>query len=230
MSRYSSVSCEQLIQVCGDSDDADAWEEFVSRFQRSITLSVIRTTHPWNDTPRQVIDDLVQDTYLKLCADRCRLLRDFAAKHPDAIPAYIRTVAINVVHDHFKAHYSQKRGAGKVHESLDDVHPQAGSQRTGGENAMERVILLKQIDECLTACAVGPDQERDRLIFWLYYQQGMSAKAIAALPAIGLTAKGVESAIFRLTGLVREQMVSLRPDAVEETGSRQKGFRPAESY
>jgi hypothetical protein len=35
----------------------------------------------------------------------------------------------------------------------------------------------------------------------------MSAKGIAALPTVGLTAKGVESAIFRLTRLVREQIV-----------------------
>ena len=35
----------------------------------------------------------------------------------------------------------------------------------------------------------------------------MTAKAIAALPTIGLTAKGVEAAIFRLTRQVREQVV-----------------------
>jgi RNA polymerase sigma-70 factor (ECF subfamily) len=76
---------------------------------------------------------------------------------------------------------------------------------------MERELLLKEIDHCLEGCLAGPEQERDRLIFWLYYQQGLSARAIADLPTIGLTAKGVESAIFRLTLMVRERMAGLRP-------------------
>ena len=95
---------------------------------------------------------------------------------------------------------------------------------------MEREVLLKQIDRCLETCSEGSDQERDCLIFWLYYQQGMSAKAIAALPTVGLTAKGVESAIFRLTRLVREQIAGLRSQTSVSPQPSEKGFRPAESY
>ena len=93
---------------------------------------------------------------------------------------------------------------------------------------MERGVLLKEIDRCLETCLEGPDQERDRLIFWLYYQQGLSANAIAALPTVGLTAKGVESSIFRLTRLVREQIVGGRSSTSTQPG--EKGLRPAESY
>ncbi len=216
-----------MIRVCAESNDSAAWTEFVSRFQRPISLSVIRIADQWGRIPGPVVDDLVQDTYLKLCADHCRHLSDFAVQHPEAVLGYIKTIAANVAQDYFKARYSQKRGVGHAHESLEDVDPKAGSESFGGSAAMEHGILLKQIDGCLTICSVGPDQARDRLIFWLYYQQGMSAKAIAALPAVGLSAKGVESAIFRLTRLVREQLVDVRPEPLD-TG--QKGFRPAESY
>jgi RNA polymerase sigma-70 factor (ECF subfamily) len=92
---------------------------------------------------------------------------------------------------------------------------------------MEHEILLRQIDGCLARCAFGPDQARDRLIFWLHYQQGMSAKAIASLPTVRLTSKGVESAIFRLTQVVREHLVGVQE---EESGAVEKGFRPAESF
>ena len=44
---------------------------------------------------------------------------------------------------------------------------------------------------------------RDRLIFWMYYRQGFTAKAIAAIPSISLTVKGVEGVIQRLTGQLR---------------------------
>jgi RNA polymerase sigma-70 factor (ECF subfamily) len=93
-------------------------------------------------------------------------------------------------------------------QAIEDVEPRADSRSLGGPDAMEREVLLKEVDHVLENCTVGPDQERDRIIFWLYYQQGMSANAIAGLPTVGLTAKGVESAIFRLSRLVREQVAT----------------------
>jgi RNA polymerase sigma-70 factor, ECF subfamily len=224
------MSVEELIQACAESNDGAAWEEFVIRFHRPISVSILRIAYQWGGTPRQIIDDLVQETYLKLCADKCRLLRNFAVQHPEAATGYIKTIAVNVAHDHFKSCHSQKRGLGETNQLLEDVEPPARSGDLGGEAAMEREILLKQIDQCLDTCSEGPDQERDRLIFWLYYQQGMSAKAIAALPNVGLGAKGVESAVLRLTRLVREQLTGLRPHNSESPPSGEKGLRSAQSY
>ena len=229
MGRYSSLSAIELVNACCAASDAEAWEEFVVRFHRPISLSVIRTTYQWSELPRREMDDLVQETYFKLCIDKCRLLGEFAAQHPESILGYIKTIAANVVHDYFKARNSLKRGAGRDRESL-DTDPPASSDSLGSPATMERQLLLKQIDECLGASVAGADQERDRLIFWLYYQQGMTAKAIAALPTVGLTAKGVESAILRLTRLVREQVANSRSKRGDESKSQQKGLRSAESY
>jgi hypothetical protein len=44
-----------------------------------------------------------------------------------------------------------------------------------------------------------------RQIFWLHYRQGMTAKEIAGLAYLGLSEKGVESVLFRLVRLVREE-------------------------
>ena len=224
------MAAEKLIIACAESDDGAAWGEFVSRFHRPVSLSIVRTTNQWGGVPNQVIDDLVQETYLKLCADKCRTLRDFAVEHPEAIAAYIKTIAANVARDHLKALYSQKRGSGEAAQSIENIEPRARSESLGGQDATEREILLNQIDRFLKTCSEGRYQERDRLIFWLYYQQGMSAKAIAALPTVGLTAKGVESAIFRLTRLVREQVAGLRSQTSVTPQPGEKGFRPAESY
>ena len=202
----SSTSAIDLIRACAESDDSAAWVEFVARFQRPISLSIVRTAYQWGMIPRQVVDDLVQETYLKLCADKCRLLLNFAVQHPDAIPGYIKTIAVNLAHDHFKAHYSQKRGAGLAPESLEDMDPKAESGSLGGPKAMERQVLLKQIDDFLKSCSIGPHQERDQFIFWLYYQQGMSAKAIAGLPTVRLTDKGIEAALSRLVRCIRGKL------------------------
>ena len=228
LTHHSSLPAQELIRACARSNDGASWEEFVSRFHRPISLSVIRAAQQWTGVTRQVIDDLIQETYLKLCADKCHHLDAFAQDHPEAIDGYIKMIACNIARDHFKARYSQKRGAGREQESLSEIDPTGGSSVLGSADTMEREILLKQIDVCLRKCAVGPDEERDRTIFWLYYQQGMSAKAIAALPAVGLTSKGVESAILRLTRLVRARMVIQSESIGKEPG--QKGFRPAESY
>jgi len=224
------MSAEQLVRACAESHDSAAWDEFVSRFHRAISLSIIRTAYQWGYAPQQVVEDLVQETYLKLCADKCRLLHEFAVQHPEAIVGYVKVVAVNVAHDCFKALHSQKRGSGDSTQSLEDAEPKALGGSLGGQDAIEREVLLKEINQCLESYSEGPDQERDRMIFWLYYQQGMSARSIAAVATIGLTAKGVESAISRLTRLVREHVLDVRPESTTKPAEGEKGYRPAESY
>jgi RNA polymerase sigma-70 factor (ECF subfamily) len=53
--------------------------------------------------------------------------------------------------------------------------------------------------------------ERDRNLFWLYYLQGLTAEEIAELPGIGLTCKGVESALRRVTRCLRGELGPRRP-------------------
>ena len=176
-----------------------------------------------------MVDDLVQETYVKLCADDQHLLLTFATQHPDAVFRYVKTIAANLVHDYFKSRNSKKRGSGHTQESLENIDPVAGSESFGGSQSIERRVLLKEIDRLLDECSVGPEQDRDRMIFWLYHQQGLSAKSIAELPTVGLTAKGVESAICRLTRMVRERIVGLRSQS-ESSTTNEKGLRSAESY
>lgn len=230
MAPHSSMSAHELVRACAESGDNAAWDEFVSRFNRPIALSVIRVAYQWGEVPREVMDDLVQDIYLKFCANKCRLLLDFGLQHPDAVLGYIKTIAANAAHDYFKSRYSQKRGFGQAHEPLDDARTEAAGSDGGSPAAMEQEILLNQIDEFLPCCSPEPDRARDRLIFWLYYRQGMSAKAIAAMPAIGLSAKGVESVIVRLTRLLRHYIAETRSGTVGQDRSGKKGFRRAESY
>jgi RNA polymerase sigma-70 factor (ECF subfamily) len=209
LTRYSSMTAGELIHACAASNDGAAWHEFVCRFQKPISLSIRRMASQWGKAPAQFVDDLTQETFLKLCADKCRPLLTFAQQYSDeAVLSYIKTIAINVARDHFKSLHSQRRGAGETDQLHEDFDPVAQSGSFGGPEAMDRVVFLKQIDHQLQNCATGSNQERDCLIFWFYYLQGMSAKAIAALATITLTPKGVEAVIFRLTRCVREHLSS----------------------
>jgi RNA polymerase sigma-70 factor (ECF subfamily) len=178
------------------------------RYYRLIAGVVIRTSQKWGESSPTTIDDLIQETYLKLCANDYRLLRAYDPKHPDAIYGYLKVITTNVVHDRFKALRSEKRGGAQIVEELTTL--EKGSvvdEASGSQRALEREILLREIDAHLNALLSGETADRDRTIFWLYYRQGFTTRAIASLPAIGLTIKGVESAILRLTKLLRRRMV-----------------------
>jgi RNA polymerase sigma-70 factor (ECF subfamily) len=225
------MSASQLICTCAQSNEGAAWDEFIARFHKPISISVFRTANQCGWQGDRIVDDLVQETYLKLCADRCKHLLEFVEQHPDAIVGYVKTVAANVAFDHFKAINARKRGSGNLLQPLDAVEPRGTIDGPGGQMAIERGALLRQINDCLTTCSKGEGLDRDRLIFWLYYQQGMTAKAIAELPTVGLTVKGVESAINRLTRMVREHIAAgYETKAHGQDLPGEKGFHPAESF
>jgi DNA-directed RNA polymerase specialized sigma24 family protein len=82
---------------------------------------------------------------------------------------------------------------------------------------MRKSALMDQLDRKLRAApeVIG---ERDRAFFWLYYLQGFTAEEIAALAASGLTAKGVESALRRVTIWLRTQVDGEKPAVRVESG------------
>ena len=146
----------------------------------------MRTASRWGQPSKSLVEDLVQVTYLKLWEGGCRFLRDFASTTSgrDFFGISGKTVA-NATHDYFKHGHSQTSGGDEPHVSTSDVDPHAGDQAHGSEQRIAFEILLSEIDEYLKRCPAAPDQERDRMIFWLYFRQGMSTKEIASCPRSG---------------------------------------------
>jgi RNA polymerase sigma-70 factor (ECF subfamily) len=227
MKSYSSISIEELIRQCSCSRTPQAWEEFVRRFHRLIATVILRTASRLGDSSKQTVDDLIQETYLKLCADDFRILRTFEQQHPDAFTGYIKVVTANVVRDHFKSAHTKKRGAGHLEQIEEDFVPIAGEDSAGSPKSIERAILIQEITRHLDICIAGPDQERNRQIFWLHYRAGLSARAIADLPGIGITTKGVESIILRITKELRERMAEPRVGVHDRIRPGPEGFVPA---
>lgn len=182
----------------------------------------MRTASLWGKSSRSLVEDLVQVTYLKLWEDSCRLLRDFAIQHPKAILGYLKKIAANATHDYFKHGHSQSSGGDKLHVSTSDVDPEAGQEVYGSQEKIAFGIFLSEIDDHLKRSLTGPDHHRDRMIFWLYFRQGMSTKEIASLPTIGLSAKGVGSVIERLKHCIREQVLATRWDSDGEDRAKSK--------
>src|SRR6185437_3770753 len=96
--QYSSLSLKDVVCLCAGPCDEAAWEEFVSRVGKPISLTIMRTAHLWGQAFQSVVEDLVQVTYVKLWEDGCRLLRDFAIQHHEAILGYLKKTAANIAH------------------------------------------------------------------------------------------------------------------------------------
>jgi hypothetical protein len=67
-------------------------------------------------------------------------------------------------------------------------------------------VLIGQIARCIEDGSPEARSTRDATIFCLYYRHGLTAKAISRLPTIGLSVKGVESTLLRLTRMVRRKL------------------------
>jgi DNA-directed RNA polymerase specialized sigma24 family protein len=132
--RYSSLSLKDVVCLCAGPCDDAAWEEFVLRVGKPISLTIMRTASLWGEPSRALVEDLVQATYLKLWEDGCRLLRDFAVLHPEAILGYLKKVASNATHDYFKHGHSQSSGGDQPHVSTSEVDPEAGNGVDGSED------------------------------------------------------------------------------------------------
>jgi RNA polymerase sigma-70 factor, ECF subfamily len=199
---YSNMSHSELVQACLTGDE-DAWTEFKARFDKVISLAVLRTALRYKHTSKQFLEDGVGDVYLKLWNNNCAILRNFEFRTEGGIFGFLKVIATNVVHDHFRPHPSEREiGFEDVYGPECDDPPIAVLD---GPECIERSVLIKEIEDILLKIT-GPDGERDRTIFWLHHRQGFTAQEIAAFYAGQLTVKGVESVIHRLTKEIRKRL------------------------
>jgi RNA polymerase sigma-70 factor, ECF subfamily len=202
----SGTSVNELAKACAHSSDAAEWQEFVSRCMPLASLVALRVSRMWVGDPSPItVDDIVQEVFLKLCEQERRILRDFEPRGDDSFFGLLRIVTGSVANDYFRRSYSVKRGGKVVTMPLLDDEGQMPLDSGRPAARIQQATLNEQLDQKLRS---APEiiSERDRVLFWLYYRQGFTADEIARLPATGLTAKGVESALRRVTIWLREEV------------------------
>jgi RNA polymerase sigma-70 factor (ECF subfamily) len=211
------TSVNDLAKACAHSADAAEWEEFVRRCAPLASLVALRISRLWVSGPSPpAVDDIVQEIFLKLCEQERRVLRDFEPRGEDSFLGLLRIVSASVANDHFRRLCSIKRGGKVVTTPLVEEGGAMAAGTVHQTAQMQRSALFAQLDRKLRAAAevIG---ERDRALFWLYYRQGFTAEEIARLGVAGLTAKGVESAVRRVTAWLRKEIE--RPTAEDEPES-----------
>lgn len=187
-----------ILKRCLSNGGRADWEHFMQLVQPVVAAGVLRSVSRLKPANRELVDDLVQETFLKLCDRDFRILRSFRSEEQNALHVYLKTIASSVVIDHFRSRSALKKGAAKTAGSLDDVAPQlAVHDRQFAE--LERRELLEHVEQCLKS-----QESSARTMFWLYHRRGLTPKAIASLPGVRLSSNGVETAVYRLTKSVRE--------------------------
>jgi RNA polymerase sigma-70 factor (ECF subfamily) len=212
------TTVNELAKACAHSANAQEWEEFVCRCEPLASLVALRVSRMWVSAPSPAtVDDIVQEVFLKLCEQERRILRDFEPRGEDSFLGLLRIVSASVANDYFRRIYSTKRGGKVVTMPLLEEDAQMPMDGTRQAARMQQSALFAELDRKLRS-APETIAERDRALFWLYYRHGYTAEEISRLPAAGLTAKGVESALRRVTVWLRDEVGQKKPGAQPEPG------------
>jgi len=214
----SPTPVNDLAKACAHSANAAEWADFVRRCVPLASIVALRISRMWvSDPSPATVDDIVQEVFLKLCEQERRILRTFEPRGEDSFLGLLRIVAASVANDYFRRIYSTKRGGKVVTMPLMDDDAQMSLDGPLPTAQMQQSALLAQLDQKLRS-APETIAERDRALFWLYYRQGYTAEEIARLSAVGLTAKGVESALRRVTMWLRDEVSARKPGPQPQSG------------
>jgi RNA polymerase sigma-70 factor, ECF subfamily len=219
----SQISVNGLAQACAHSAVAAEWSELLRQTTPLATLVAIRVARLWTTQPSaELIGEIVQEIYLKLCEHDRRILREFEPRGENSFLGLFRIVATSVANDYFRRLRSTKRGGKAVTAPL---VPELAPPTSNGVSHSDPQfsILFTQLDRRLRA-AGSAVSARDRNIFWLYYGQGFTAEEISAIPSVGLGAKGVESALRRIVLWLRAEIAPRRPAAEPAKTLRTNGL------
>lgn len=208
---FAELTPQQLVLECVQGG-TEAWQEFMRRFQRLIARVVMRAAREWGNTSPEVIEDLVQDVYLELARDNCKVLQRFEPHDDSAFIGFLKVVTVNVVNNHFRSAYATKRTKGST---SDELEPKLLALESSGAGAkVGHAVMIEEIDRALETIA----SERDRAIFLLHYRHGLTAEAIASIPGVKLTVKGIGSVIHRLTQTLERELFH-KPSGLQDKKS-----------
>jgi RNA polymerase sigma-70 factor, ECF subfamily len=201
------IPIRELLQLCLSTGAEDDWREFVRRTQPLIASVIINTVRRWKQPAPALVDDLIQNTYVKLFDNDRKALRSIKNEYENAIFGFLKVVASNVVQDHFR----------KPGNKVDEVEVSDAVLPPGPDERERREFLDKkdEVERMLAKLPPSETRERDLAIFWFFYKQGYTAKEISLMPHLKLTVKGVEAVILRLNRHLRGELGDENPEKDE---------------
>lgn len=174
--------------------DSSAMEALFARFQKPLFNFFYRMVGR-----RETAEDLVQETFLKLC----RFGNSFRGSDAK-FSTWLYSVAGNQCRDHIR-HKARRPEAplGEFEQNLSDNYDDPPQ---GGESPVEDHIIRVEIQETLKA-AINSLPEKERTAIMLREYQGLEYKEIAEI--LGSPIGSVKVLIFRARQRLRERLKDL---------------------
>ncbi len=200
----------ELAHLCAArQQDSELWTEFLRRFTPKIKIFIRSTLRQRGNAGSAACadsnqeSDLFQNTVLRLVQNDCAALKRFTGTTESELLIYFAVIARSTVRDSVRRQSAKRRfhWFASPTVSSDDYE---FIREPGIENSVEREILAREIEQLsfkTISSSILP--VRDKLIFQLYFYEGLSAAQIAACNGIGLSKTGIEKIINRLKEKVR---------------------------
>ena len=221
LERISNRNLVRRLVTAGPEDPA--WHEFITRFQERIRLIAHRAfvngaeRNSGLDTVEasEFVEDLTQEVFVRLIDGDRRALSRFQGRNENSIYTYLHSIATNLVRDHFKKLRAQRSLPGSMSLSEPLRTPDGlsesltlGDRVPGSVSNPEVVVqaaeLRTRIAAAVDRASRGSTSNRNRLIFRLFFVEGLTMDEIASIRAIRLSRSGVEKVIRRIRKAVQK--------------------------
>jgi RNA polymerase sigma factor (sigma-70 family) len=192
----TAFTTEALALRCAAGRDEAAWRELVARAQPTVARAVYSVARSWERTDPSLVEDLVQQAFLRLTTQ----IGTFRSQGPSSFLGFVHTIAASAARDHFRVGARRKRSTGAAPAPLDEAQLRAAPPALSSDEH----ILIDQIEALVLQSDTGVAVPRDLVVFQLHYRMGMTAAAIASVPALRLGPREVEGTLQRLVRLARQ--------------------------
>lgn|GEM_PF-1678131 len=206
------ISAVELFDLCASRFKEERyWEEFVRRFNRSLTRSVYLAYLRFSGDarpPRWIISELLQDVYVKILKDHCLCLRRFRGKTEVEAGIYMTHIATGITVDYLRRQFSSKRHAPM--ESLEDFCLSAEPwerQRVICDPVTEELAeheLIKLLHRTFT----GRNSKRNILIFLLHFRGGLTTSEIVRAKICNLQPTSITHTLKQMRDKLRDVLMS----------------------
>lgn len=195
---WPDIPDRELVELCLQGNQ-DAWAEFLRRFHR-LVAGVAAKTLPVRLRSHEAIEDMVQETWKRICNHECRVLRELEWLHEGALRGILKITASSAAKDHVRVVKSQKRDIDKE-EPLELVFELPTPDDLEGR--IHNRVFLEKLALCIEQKIQGENHRtRDVTMFLLFFSHRVTASDLARVYELGL--KAVENTVARLARIARQ--------------------------
>lgn len=202
------LSSADLLRECGQRlTDPVLWKEFQARFHKTILTSITRVM--WSRFRTDCLEeacDVAQDVYIRLLADKGRLLRSFKGETDLSVKSFLARVTVNIVSDHYRLQRADKRQPADI---ISIEHARQQGRDLAGEGAeldVASILAWIDVERLMDSESDRRNAARNVLIFKLHYVDGFPVSEIAEFPAFGLKESAIHLVLQNMRTHLKKRM------------------------